>query len=387
MHNPTQRVTKLFVQTFGTQADNLYLAPGRVNLIGEHTDYNDGFVLAAAINFHIIVAIKRRDDNLFRATSDAYPGSVKEWRFGDEGQIDESDGWVNYLKAFTSATAMTGLDANGMDIAIISDVPLEAGLSSSAALEIAFGTALNDVNQWQFSPLAIAQIAQRGESLYMGRFCGMMDQMVSALGEQDHALLIDCLDLYSEPVAIPDNLSLIIIDSKVDRQGLDDKVTIRQKECQQAADFFGLDALRDLSLSQLENARSTMDPLLYRRARHVVTENNRTQSAARALEQGNVGKLGQLMAQSHASLRDDFEMSAPEIDILVDLVQEVIGPHGGVRMTGRGLGGSVVVLVDHELSDLVVNTVETQYSKQTGLDAQVYLCSASDGAQRINHSN
>lgn len=152
MHNPTQRVTKLFVQTFGTQADNLYLAPGRVNLIGEHTDYNDGFVLAAAINFHIIVAIKRRDDNLFRATSDAYPGSVKEWRFGDEGQIDENDGWVNYLKAFTSATAMTGLDANGMDIAIISDVPLEAGLSSSAALEIAFGTALNDVNQWQFSP-------------------------------------------------------------------------------------------------------------------------------------------------------------------------------------------------------------------------------------------
>ncbi len=387
MPNPTQRVTKLFVQTFGTKADNLYLAPGRVNLIGEHTDYNDGFVLAAAINFHIIIAIKRRDDNLFRATSDAFPNSVKEWRFGDEASMNPEDGWVNYLKAFTSATAMTGLDAYGMDIAIVSDVPLDAGLSSSAALEIAFGTALNDVNQWQFSPLAIAQIAQRGETQYMGRFCGMMDQMVSALGEQDHALLIDCLDLDGEPVAIPDNLSLIIIDSKVERHGLDDKISQRQLECQQAADFFGLDALRHVSMMQLENAESQMDPVLYRRARHVISENQRTQSAGRALEQANLKRLGELMAQSHESIRDDFEMSAPEVDTLVDIVQEVIGDQGGVRMTGRGLGGCVVVLTEHELSDAVVNAVEEQYQAKTGLEAQVYLCSASDGAQRVNQSN
>ncbi|MCL1097629.1 galactokinase [Shewanella gelidii] len=384
MPNPTQRATKLFVQTFGTKADNLYLAPGRVNLIGEHTDYNDGFVLACAINFHTVIAARRRDDNIFRATSEAYPDDIKEWCFGEEGCMDPQDTWANYLKGFTHAVAMAGVESQGMDIAIVSDVPLEAGLSSSAALEIAFGTAMNDLNQLQFSSLAIAQLAQRGETQFMGRLCGMMDQMVSALGEQDSALLIDCLDLDDEAVHIGDDLSLIIIDSSVQRRGLDDEIDLRQQQCQQAADFFGLDALRHLRLQQLNDAKDIMEPVLYRRARHVITENQRTQSAARALEQNNMPRLSQLMAESHASMKDDFDMSAPQIDTLVKIVQQVVGNQGGVRMTGRGLGGSVVVLTSHELSDAVVSAVEQQYPQQTGLEAKIYLCSASNGAKRIN---
>lgn len=383
MSNPAQRANKLFVQTFGTTADDLYLAPGRVNLIGEHTDYNDGFVLPAAINFHTIVAIKRRDDDLYRAVSDAFPGEIKEWAFGHEGVMIPEDGWVNYLKGFTAAMAASGLPAKGMDIAVVGNVPLGAGLSSSAALELAFGTAVNDCSQLRLSPLAVAQMAQRGENQYVGCACGIMDQMISALGEQDHALLIDCEDLDSEPVHIPDSLSLIIVNSNVQRGLVDSEYNLRREQCEEVASHFGVDSLRHLELSQLEAAKSELSDVCYRRARHVLTENRRTQNASHALEAGNINILSELMAQSHASMRDDFEITVPQIDTLVEIISEVIGTRGGVRMTGGGFGGCVVALVDHELTDAVVEAIETEYPKQTGLEPTVYLCSASGGATRI----
>ena len=247
MLNPAQRATKLFVKTFGTKADDCYQAPGRVNLIGEHTDYNDGFVLPAAINFHTVIAVKRRDDNRFRAVADAFPGIIKEWTFGQEGPMQAEDGWVNYLKGFTAAMALSGLPAKGLDLAIVGNVPLGAGLSSSAALEIAFGTAINDTSQLHLSPLAIAQLAQRGENHYVGCACGIMDQMISALGEQDHALLIDCLDLDSESVPIPENLSLIIVHSNVQRGLVESEYNLRRQQCEAVAEHFGLDALFERS--------------------------------------------------------------------------------------------------------------------------------------------
>lgn len=303
MSNPAQRATKLFVQTFGTKADDLYQAPGRVNLIGEYTDYNDGFVLPAAINFHTVIAVKRREDTKFRAVTDAFPGQLKEWTFGQEGHIDPADGWVNYLKGLTAAMAHTGLLAKGLDLAIVGDVPLAAGLSSSGALVVAFGTAISDSSQLHLSPMAVAQLAQRGEHRYVKSACSIMDHMISAMGEQDHALLIDCLDLDSEAISIPENLSLIIIDAHIEKQRLAATNQQRRDECAQAAEYFGLDALRHLDLRQLESAKDKLTDTLYRRAKHVVTENKRTQSAARALEQNNITKFSQLMAQSHASLR------------------------------------------------------------------------------------
>lgn len=384
MSNPAQRANKLFVQTFGTTADDLYLAPGRVNLIGEHTDYNDGFVLPAAINFHTIIAVKRREDSIFRAISDAFPGDIKEWEFGNEGVMDPEDGWINYLKGFTAAMAASGLLAKGLDLSVVSNVPLGAGLSSSAALELAFGTAVNDCSQLRLSPLAVAQMAQRGENQYVDCACGIMDQMISALGQQDHALLIDCEDLDSESVSIPDSLSLIIVNSNVQRKLVDSEYNRRREQCESVAEHFGLETLRHLNLTQLEASKSELSDVYYRRAKHILTENRRTQNAAHAMEAGNIPRLSELMAQSHASMRDDFEITVPEIDTLVDIISSVVGVRGGVRMTGGGFGGCVVALVDHELTDAVVKAIEDQYPNQTGLEATVYLCSACDGAARVD---
>ncbi|MDT3296771.1 galactokinase [Shewanella sp. SP2S2-6] len=381
MSNPAQRATKLFVQTFGTKADDLYQAPGRVNLIGEYTDYNDGFVLPAAINFHTVIAVKRRDDTKFRAVADAFPGQIKEWTFGQENDMNPQDGWVNYLKGFTAAMAQTGLLAKGLDLAIVGDVPLAAGLSSSGALVVAFGTAISDTSQLHLSPMAVAQLAQRGEHRYVESACGIMDQMCSAMGEQDHALLIDCLDLDSEAIPIPENLSLIIIDAHIEKQRLAATNQQRRNECAQAAEYFSLDALRHLDLRRLESAKANLDEVLYRRAKHVVTENQRTLSAARALEQNNIEKFSRLMAESHVSLRDDFEVTLPEFDTLVEIVSQVIGERGGIRMTD----GCVVALVDHELTDAVVAAVEHEFFDKTAIDATVYLCSASAGAGRIDN--
>ncbi|MCG9722363.1 galactokinase [Shewanella sp. Isolate7] len=382
MSNTAQRANKLFVQTFGTTADDLYRAPGRVNLIGEHTDYNDGFVLPAAINFHTIIAVKQRDDDKFRAVSDAFPGKIHTWHFGHEGTTDPDDTWVKYLKGFTAAVCASGLPAKGMDLAVVSNVPLGAGLSSSAALELAFGTALNDASQLRLSPLAVAQMAQRGENQYVGCACGIMDQMISAMGEEEHALLIDCEDLDSEPVPIPESLSLIIVNSNVPRGLVDSEYNLRREQCEQVAEHFGVESLRHLDLRTLENAKEELPEVCYRRARHVLSENRRTQNAAHALEAGNIARLSELMAQSHQSMRDDFEITVPEIDKLVEIIDAVVGDRGGVRMTGGGLGGCVVALVDHDLTDAVVEAVERQYHTATGLEASVYLCSASQGASR-----
>lgn len=353
MSNTAQRANKLFVQTFGTTADDLYQAPGRVNLIGEHTDYNDGFVLPAAINFRTVIAVKQRDDDKFRAVSDAFPGKIYTWHFGQEGEMDPNDSWINYLKGFTAAVSASGLPAKGMDLAVVGSVPLGAGLSSSAALEIAFGTALNDCSQLRLSPLAVAQMAQRGENQYVGCACGIMDQMISAMAQEEHALLIDCEDLDCEPVPIPESLSLIIVNSNVPRGLVDSEYNLRREQCEQVAEHFGIESLRHLELRTLEGAKDELPEVCYRRARHVLSENRRTQNAAHALEAGNIAKLSELMAQSHQSMRDDFEITVPEIDKLVEIIDAVVGDRGGVRMTGGGFGGCVVALVDQDRKSVV----------------------------------
>ncbi|WP_282109445.1 galactokinase [Shewanella algicola] len=380
MSNPAQRATKLFVQTFGTKPDELYQAPGRVNIMGEHTDYNEGLALPAAINFHTVIAVKHREDNLFRAVTTAFPGQIKQWFFGEEGSVAAGDDWSHYLKCVTAAMNQSGLQANGLDLAIVGDVPLGAGLSSSAALEIAFGTAISYASQLHLSPLAIAQLAQRGESQFMCLDCGMMDQMISAMAEPDHALLIDCLELESEPVLLPEDLSMIIIDTKQDRHAFTQQFEQRKKQANHITQLLGLDSLRDLSLSQLNHSKTLLDDEQFRRARHIISENQRTSNAARALQQNNIARFSQLMAQSQASMRDDFDIIRPEIDTLVTMISTLIGEQGGVRMSD----GCVLALVSHDLSDDVINLVENQFFDKTGIEATIHLCSASGGAGRIS---
>ncbi|WP_076538634.1 galactokinase [Shewanella sp. UCD-KL21] len=379
MSNPAQKAMKLFVQTFGTTADDLYQAPGRVNIIGEHTDYNEGFVLPAAINFHTVIAVKHRSDNTFRAVTDAFPGQIEQWRFGEESAIENKGSWGNYLKGFTASMAQSGLKAKGMDIAIVGNVPLGAGMSSSAALEVAFGTAISYASQLHLSPLAIAQIAQRGEHRFIKSESGIMDQTISALAVADHALLIDCLELDGRAIAIPDSLSLLIVDPSIDRQQLINRFDARKLQCNQINELLGVESLREVSLGQLNTAKASLGEELYLRAKHVLTENQRTVNAARALEQQDTARFGQLMAQSQQSMCDDFDISTPEIDALVKIIKDIIGTKGGVRMSD----GCVVALIDHELTDAVVNAVEQQYPQQTSLEPIIYLCSASGGAGRI----
>lgn len=383
MSNPAPSATKLFVKTFGTKPDMLFSAPARVNLIGEHTDYNDGFVLPVAINFHTVIAVKVRKDQQFRAISDAY-GDIRQWQFGEEGDSQADDEWVNYLKGFSGAIAKTGLSVKGLDLAVVGNVPAKAGLAASASLEIAFGTAVNDTSQLHLSPLAVAQLAQRSENNYLGYGCGIMDQLTSAIAEEESALLIDCMDLECQPVKIPDDLSLMLINSGLPSVLQSDEFNLRRQQCEQVAQHFGLDSLRDLRLAQLTAAKDELDPVAYRRAHHVVTENTRTQQAARALARGDIAKISQLMAESHASMRDDFETSHPSIDMLVDIIQQQVGAHGGVRLAGKGFGGCVVALVEHEVTDKVINAVEQQYQAQTGLEANIYLCSPCAGASRVD---
>ena len=379
MSNPAQRATKLFVQTFGTKPNDLYQAPGRVNIMGEHTDYNEGLVLPAAINFHTVIAVKHRDDNLFRAVTTAFPGQIKQWQFGEEGSVTASNDWSHYLKGVTAAMHQSGLQAKGLDLAIVGDVPLGAGLSSSAALEIAFGTAISYASQLHLSPLAIAQLAQRGESLFMRLNCGMMDQMISAMAEPDHALLIDCLELETELVLIPEELSLIVIDLKNDRQAFMQQFEQRKQQCNQITKLLGLDSLRDLSLNELSMHKDRLSDEQFRRTRHILSENQRTSNAARALQQNNIERFSQLMTQSQTSMRDDFEIITPEVDTLVSMIADLIGNQGGVRMSD----GCVLAVVNHDLTDSVINIVENQYFEKTGIEATIHLCSASGGAGRI----
>lgn len=382
MSNPAPSATKLFVKTFGTKPDALFSAPGRVNIIGEHTDYNDGFVLPAAINFHTVIAVKVRNDDQFRAVADEYP-DIRQWRYGAEGQMADGDGWINYLKGFSSAVALSGLPAKGLDLAVVGNVPAGAGLASSASLEIAFGTAINDTSQLHLSPLAVAQLAQRGENHYVGHACGIMDQITCAMAEEDCALLIDCMDLECQPVPIPDSLSLLIINSGLPSVRHSEEFNERRQQCEQVAAHFGLDTLRHLTLAQLQQQQAQLDPVAYRRAHHVVTENNRTQKAVRALTKGDIERISQLMAESHDSMRDDFAIVPEAIDTLVQIIRRPLGTHGGVRMTGKGFGGCVIALVEHEYTDKVIAAVEQEYHRSTGLEAQIYLCSPTAGAARI----
>ncbi|MBB1270805.1 galactokinase [Shewanella sp. SR44-3] len=381
MPNPTQRATKLFMQTFGTTADALYQAPGRINISGEHTDYNEGLVLPVAINFHTVIAVKRRDDDVFRAVSDAFPGQIKQWRFANEQPFNTDDDWVNYLKGVTAAMSQSGLQAKGLDLAIVGNVPLGAGLSSSAALEVAFGTAISYASQLHLSPLAIAQLAQRGESQFMGLKCGIMDQMISALAEADNALLIDCADLEGETVTLPESLNIIVIDPKLDRHAYGELTQQRQRQCDQINALLGTDSIRHLSLAQLEAVKNSLSPEQAKLINHIKTENERTPSTARALAQNNIPRFSQLMHQSYLSLRDDFMLQFPEVDILVKMLHQLVGERGGVRFSD----GCVLAFVDHELTDAVVNLVEQDYFKQTGIEAKIYLCSASAGASRIDN--
>lgn len=371
----------LFRQHFDASPTLVTRAPGRVNLIGEHTDYNDGFVLPCAISRQTMVAVRLRADRKVQIVAGDLNGATTHFDLDAPILPATVAPWSNYVRGMASLMQAEGLDIPGADIAILGDMPQGAGLSSSAALENASGLAFAALaGQPDFDRIRLAQIGQKTEHEFAGCQCGIMDQLVSACAKAGSALLIDCRSLSAQPVAIPDDVTILIIHSGVSRGLVDGEYNSRRTQCEAAAQHYGVAALRDLpSVPE----RGGLDPVTWRRSRHVITENARTLAAADALCAEDIGLLGRLMAESHASMRDDFQITVPSIDRLVDILADAIGDAGGARMTGGGFGGAVVALVASERSASAIDAVRQHYRTPDGKQADIMVERPAAGANII----
>jgi galactokinase len=369
-------------QTWGRQTAGVVQAPGRVNLIGEHTDYNDGFVLPCAIDRGTVVAWAPRDDARVRVVAVDTSGQTDQFRLDAPIERRDDAPWTHYVRGVARELVLRhGLLPMGADLAITGDVPAGAGLSSSAALELAVGHALLAAAGQALDATTLALAAQRAENEFVGCRCGIMDQLVSASGVAGHALLIDCRSLAADAMALPAGTALLIAHSRVRRGLVDSAYNERRTACEAAARTLGVPALRDALLPDVLLA--PLDAVTQRRARHVITENRRTTEAAAALARGDLRAMGELMAASHASMRDDFEITVPAIDHLAALMHQAIGGEGGARMTGGGFGGCVVGLMPADRLAHVRRAVEAEYCSPQGEPALLFECRASAGAGPI----
>ncbi len=374
----TGRLPAAFETAFGRKAELLSVAPGRVNLIGEHTDYNQGFVLPVAIDRTVAVAAAVRDDHKVAVRSLDY-GERDTFDFDPERETGGS--WKNYVRGVAWALDSEGHQLAGADLVICGDVPQGAGLSSSAAIEVAVAGALAAVSELELPPREIARLARRAENEFVGVPCGIMDQFASALSSADHALLIDCRAQDVEQILLPfgdSDVIIVVVDSKVPRWLAGTAYSQRQRECREAAELLGVASLRDADERLLESRKAGLPPQLYHRARHVISENARVVAAAEALRAADISRLGGLMHGSHASLRDDFEVSCHELDLLVELAAGTDGLLGA-RLTGAGFGGCTVNLVRGDSIDAFREQVVTRYQNETGLPAEMHVCRAVDG--------
>ena len=371
------QVIAAFTEQFGGQPALIARAPGRVNLIGEHTDYNDGFVLPMAIERAVWIALRPRDDRRV---------ALHSMDFGQTAVIDldaitrGERGWAEYVRGVAWSMTRAGHAlTSGWDGVMTGNVPRGAGLSSSAALELAAARAFAATSDLAWDPAEMAKVAQRAENEWVGVNCGIMDQMISAAGEEGHCLLIDCRTLGTRSVPLPPNTAVIILDTGTRRGLVGSAYNERRAQCEAAAAFFGVPALRDVDVPTFERRARELDSDMRKRARHVVTENARTLRAADALERGDAAEVGWLMDESHRSLRDDFEVSRVELDTIVTIARANADCHGA-RMTGAGFGGCAVALVEADAAADIARDVSHRYSAAHGIAPAVYVTAAVEGA-------
>lgn len=367
-----------FARTFAAAPDIIVRAPGRVNLIGEHTDYNDGFVLPMAINYDVRIAARARSDRVVRLHSVRFD-QADSFDLSCVVRLHSGPSWANYVRGVVDVLQREGYVLQGLDAAIEGNVPIGAGLSSSAALELASLTAFRLLSGLTISPVCAALLCQRAESEFVGVRCGIMDQLISSLGRENHALLIDCRSLEHSPVPLPPDVSVVVVDSAVHRELVESAYNERRAQCEEAARRLGVRALRDLSVDELAASLNALPPAVARRARHVVSENQRVLDSVAALSNGDVAALGALLNASHASLRDLFEVSTPAIDTLVEIQQSAPGCWGA-RLTGAGFGGCTVALVRSRAVGAFEKVVRAEYQARTGNIPTFYICQAVDGA-------
>lgn len=379
------KVTAAFETRFGRPPTLVVRAPGRVNLLGEHTDYNDGFVFPMAVDRAAWVAAAPSGSP---ETTIAALDLDAEARFSLEALPEPQRDWADYPRGVAWALQDSGFDLNGMAAAVSSDVPMGAGLSSSAAIEVAFAYAWQQTSGFELDRRGLALACQRAENRYVGVNCGIMDQMTSALGIAGHALMLDCRSLVAEPMPLPAGVAVVVADSGVRRELATSEYNVRRAQCEQAVAILsehlpGIRALRDVSLADLERLRGHLPEVVYRRARHVVSDIARVQEAAGALRRNDVVAFGILMKDCHVSLRDDYEVSSPELDRLSEAAWEVPGCYGA-RLTGAGFGGCIVALAATEAVGELQAHVAADYERAFGRRPAVYVCHSANGVQRVS---
>jgi galactokinase len=372
-----------FARRFGRPPELGARAPGRVNLIGEHTDYNDGLVLPCAIDRETIALAARRDEGRVRIHSES-EGDERSFEIArvEEERAPRSPHWSDYAKGVVFALRERGLEPRGLDLYVSSRVPVGAGLSSSAALTVALATVFDLAEGWGLAARERAEIAHRAESHYLGIGSGILDQFASALGRRDHALLVDCRSREVRSVAMPrDRTCLLVADSGVRRAlaDADSGYRRRVRECRAAAQGAGVASLRDVPPNSLDALERTLEPCAYRRLRHVVRENERVRECCRALEAGDLERVGEILRAGHRSLRDDYEVSIPELDALCEIADETPGVYGS-RLTGAGFGGCTLHLVDAARASEVAACVAEGFRVRFGRRAPIALVRTADGA-------
>jgi galactokinase len=358
-----------FRSAFGRDPDVATAAPGRVNLIGEHTDYNGGYVLPTVLPQETHVLVARRDDRMVRACSAEMRGSpVISFQLGSESPTHS---WIDYVQGVTWALAERGADVSGVDMFVTSTVPIGKGLSSSASLEIAVARALRQSLDLVLTDLEIAMTAHRAETAFVDAPVGIMDQMVCSLGERSTALFLDTRAITFDRVPLPASIELGVIDSGIAHSHATGQYRTRRGECEHAAGLLGVVELRDVAIDDLDRIALLPEPL-NRRARHVVTENARVLAAVKAIRNEDVIELGKLFLESHASMRDDFDVSLPEIDLLVEIAARTPGVYGA-RLTGGGFGGAIVLLCEHGSGTDATRSVARAYRRMTQRTGQVLV--------------
>lgn len=386
----TRRAEVLFSKRYGRAPRWIVVAPGRVNLIGEHIDYNDGYVLPMAIERHVLIAADRPadgdDDSPQQDGLSIFSTALRETATieADNDQPSENPTWHDYIRGVVVGCQREGLRSGPLEMVIDSSVPLGGGLSSSAALEVATATLLEAVSGQALDPVQKALLCQRAEHDFAGVPCGIMDQFSITLCQRDHLMLLDCRSQDSRLVPMTDPaVAVLVINTNVKHELTGGEYAERRRQCEEAATQLGVASLRDVTTSQLAAAQEQLDPIHYRRARHVVGEIARTREAAELIAESNWSAVGERMVASHESLRDDYEVSCPELDLLVDLARKV-GAAGGVigsRMTGGGFGGCTVTLVETDRVDEVAGEMTRAYQQETGITPSWFTTRPADGAR------
>ena len=364
-----------FYSKYGEKPNMVVQSPGRVNIIGEHTDYNNGFVLPMAIDRHIKIAFRPRNDDKIKLQSIGFDNEIN-CSIHDDNYVGD---WQDYVKSISWVLLKNNYELKGWEGVMTSNIPVGAGLSSSAALLLAILKVFSVTSNFNWDGLEMAKLARTAENDFLQLKSGIMDQMICALGRPEHAMLLDCRDLSSKFVTIPPNVKIIILDTLTRRELVDSKYNERVKQCEASAEYFGCNSLRDVDIETFEQKKTGLDELLIKRSKHVVYENHRVIEVSKAMKNNDVNKIGQLMNDSHYSLKNDYEVSSKELDIMVEIAQKEAGCFGA-RMTGAGFGGCAIALIDESFQEQFMRNIFNTYYLKTGIKPMVYICDPSSGA-------